>query len=188
MSIQARSGQVSERLFNEEKSVSASGRAMCNAASAIVLSVATALAAAQGTSTMRPAAAAAAPGSSAAAAPEVGCQQPLDVCTRERIEALKTQSRQLTAAARQRPAASLTIEEREKVQEYDRWLRAQARRTRELADRGAAATTRETQLGFNQQFLALQSQMQQENRSYTAISNIMKTKHDTAKNSISNVR
>ena len=32
------------------------------------------------------------------------------------------------------------------------------------------------------------SQMQNENRSYTAVSNIMKTKHDTVKNSISNVR
>jgi hypothetical protein len=30
--------------------------------------------------------------------------------------------------------------------------------------------------------------MQQENREYTAISNIMKTKHETVKNSISNVR
>jgi hypothetical protein len=30
--------------------------------------------------------------------------------------------------------------------------------------------------------------MQHENPSFTAISNIMKTKHDTVKNSISNVR
>lgn len=36
--------------------------------------------------------------------------------------------------------------------------------------------------------LQLQTQMQSENRSYTAVSNIMKTKHDTVKNSISNVR
>lgn len=46
----------------------------------------------------------------------------------------------------------------------------------------------ETQMSFNLQYLQLQSQMQHENRSYTAISNIMKTKHDTIKNSISNVR
>ncbi len=46
----------------------------------------------------------------------------------------------------------------------------------------------ETQMSFNLQYLQLQQQMQNENRSYTAISNIMKTKHDTAKNSISNVR
>ena len=43
-------------------------------------------------------------------------------------------------------------------------------------------------MSFNLQYLQLQSQMQHEKRSYTAISNIMKTKHDTVKNSISNVR
>ena len=53
-----------------------------------------------------------------------------------------------------------------------------------------AATRRmqETEMSFNLQYLQLQSQMQHENRSYTAISNIMKTKHDTVKNSISNIR
>ena len=52
----------------------------------------------------------------------------------------------------------------------------------------ATKQMQETQMSFNLQYLQLQSQMQNENRSYTAVSNIMKTKHDTAKNSISNVR
>jgi anion-transporting ArsA/GET3 family ATPase len=52
----------------------------------------------------------------------------------------------------------------------------------------ATQQLQELQLSFNLQYLQLQNQMQQENRSYTAISNIMKTKHDTVKNSISNVR
>ena len=52
----------------------------------------------------------------------------------------------------------------------------------------ATRQMQETQMSFNLQYLQLQSQMQHENRSYTAISNIMKTKHDTVKNSISNVR
>ena len=52
----------------------------------------------------------------------------------------------------------------------------------------ATKQLQETNLSFNLQYLQLQSQMQQENRSYTAVSNIMKTKHDTVKNSISNVR
>ena len=43
-------------------------------------------------------------------------------------------------------------------------------------------------MSFNLQYLQLQSQMQNENRSYSMISNIMKTKHDTVKNSISNIR
>lgn len=52
----------------------------------------------------------------------------------------------------------------------------------------ATKQLQETQMRFNLQYLQLQSQMQNENRSYTAVSNIMKTKHDTVKNSISNVR
>ena len=52
----------------------------------------------------------------------------------------------------------------------------------------ATKQMQETQMSFNLQYLQLQSQMQHENRSYTAISNIMKTKHDTVKNSISNIR
>jgi hypothetical protein len=52
----------------------------------------------------------------------------------------------------------------------------------------ATKQMQETQMSFNLQYLQLQSQMQAENRSYTAVSNIMKTKHDTVKNSISNVR
>jgi predicted nucleic acid-binding Zn-ribbon protein len=52
----------------------------------------------------------------------------------------------------------------------------------------ATQKMQETQMSFNLQYLQLQSQMQHENRSYTAVSNIMKTKHDTVKNSISNIR
>jgi hypothetical protein len=52
----------------------------------------------------------------------------------------------------------------------------------------ATKQMQETQMSFNLQYLQLQSQMQNENRSYTAVSNIMKTKHDTVKNSISNIR
>jgi len=41
---------------------------------------------------------------------------------------------------------------------------------------------------FNIQYLDLQQQMQDENRRFTLVSNIMKTKHDTSKSAISNVR
>lgn len=44
------------------------------------------------------------------------------------------------------------------------------------------------QMSFSLQYLQLQSQMQHENRSYTAASNIMKTRHETAKNMIANIR
>jgi len=57
-------------------------------------------------------------------------------------------------------------------------------------DRLLAATRemQEVQLSFDLQYLQLQRGMQHENRSYTAVSNIMKTQHDAVKNSISNVR
>lgn len=51
-----------------------------------------------------------------------------------------------------------------------------------------AQALRDSAARFELQYLRLQSSMQHENRSYTAVSNIMKTKHDTVKNSISNVR
>ena len=54
--------------------------------------------------------------------------------------------------------------------------------------RAATLHMQETQMSFNQQYLQLQINMQRENRLYTSVSNIMKTKHDTVKNSISNVR
>ena len=61
-----------------------------------------------------------------------------------------------------------------------------------VAERAAARKQRgkaqEVEMSFTMQYLSLQEKMQHENRSYTAVSNIMKTKHDTVKNSISNIR
>jgi len=41
---------------------------------------------------------------------------------------------------------------------------------------------------FNMQYLMLQQKMQSDNRSFSTLSNVMKTKHDTAKNAINNMR
>ena len=41
---------------------------------------------------------------------------------------------------------------------------------------------------YNMQYLGLQQRLQDESRRFSLISNIMKTRHDTAKNSISNIR
>ena len=41
---------------------------------------------------------------------------------------------------------------------------------------------------FDQQYLQLQRKMQNENRRYSVVSNIMKDKNDTAKDSINNIR
>ena len=40
----------------------------------------------------------------------------------------------------------------------------------------------------NAQMMKLQMSMQRENLVFTSVSNVLKTRHDTAKNSISNVR
>jgi hypothetical protein len=52
----------------------------------------------------------------------------------------------------------------------------------------AAREMAEMTQAFNIQYLDLQKQMQDENRQFTLVSNIMKAKHDTAKNAINNVR
>lgn len=41
---------------------------------------------------------------------------------------------------------------------------------------------------FNMQYLQIQQSMQKDSREFTMISNIMKTKHDTARNSLSNLK
>jgi len=45
----------------------------------------------------------------------------------------------------------------------------------------------ESQMSFNMQYLQLQNSMQNDNRQFSMVSNIMKTKHDTVKNTISNI-
>jgi hypothetical protein len=77
-----------------------------------------------------------------------------------------------------------------KSQEVSR-LAAEAQKTRGQAlDKLFKATgeMQEMSQSFNLQYLGLQQNMQQENRQFTLVSNIMKTKHDTAKNAINNVR
>jgi hypothetical protein len=52
----------------------------------------------------------------------------------------------------------------------------------------ADKSMQEMQQSFNLRYLQLQNQMQDENRQFTMVSNIIKTKHDTIKNSINNLR
>jgi len=51
-----------------------------------------------------------------------------------------------------------------------------------------SAATAGKELSFNTQYLSLQQKMENENKQYAAVSNVLKTKHDTVKNSISNIR
>ena len=100
-----------------------------------------------------------------------------------------------TAVAEMEQAARTPAEKR--FAAHNRQLVATAQR---LIDERSAARARATaagsprvtldqvQMSFNMQYLQLQAQMQHENRLYSAVSAIMKTKHDTVKNAISNIR
>jgi hypothetical protein len=52
----------------------------------------------------------------------------------------------------------------------------------------ATKSMQEMSQSFNIQYLQLQQNMQQENRQFTMITNIMKNKHDTIENSLNNIR
>jgi hypothetical protein len=52
----------------------------------------------------------------------------------------------------------------------------------------ATKEMQEMNQSFNLQYLELQQNMQNENRKFSTLSNVMKTKHDTAKATINNVR
>jgi hypothetical protein len=57
------------------------------------------------------------------------------------------------------------------------------------ADAAKAATELCTQAQqWQEQAATLKTQIENENRQYTSVTNVLKTKHDTVKNSISNVR
>ena len=78
----------------------------------------------------------------------------------------------------------------QKAREVSR-LAAEAEKTKAVSPDKlytAAREMAEMSQSFNVQYLDLQKQMQDENRRYTLVSNIMKTKHDTAKNAINNIR
>lgn len=119
-------------------------------------------------------------------ATEVGCDTPLGDCTQQRRKLLIKQSQRFTAAARLRPTGSVGAEDRAKLADYDKWLKAQSKAARALAERAGAATTRQIQLAFNQQYLAQQRRMEQEHKAFDGIANIMKAKHDAALKALGN--
>jgi hypothetical protein len=127
---------------------------------------------------------------------------------KERIASLRQQVTSLRAAADIPTPTSLKAADAAEVKKYDAWVRASAdkvsshaaawdKKVGEIAAAcgascgqllNATKQMQETQMSFNMQYLAMQNAMQNENQAYVLVSNIMKTKHDTVKNSISNVR
>ena len=133
---------------------------------------------------------------------------------KERVARLRSVSNVLRQTAASPLPSGLSASDFAEAQRYVVWLRSWAARLEALAADGestlgitrsavgsastagggqsemleATKNMQETQMSFNLQYLEIQNQMQNENRQFTAVSNIMKTKHDTVKNSISNVR
>jgi hypothetical protein len=92
--------------------------------------------------------------------------------------------------------AATSIASGQPVALRDRSLSAQASATPALpaatgSDSADLATMqamqRESQV-FNMQLLELQEEVQQENRRFTTLSNVLRAKHDTAKAAVSNIR
>jgi hypothetical protein len=123
---------------------------------------------------------------SARTAPDLRMTRAQSALVAQRVATLRRVGDVLRATAASPLPRGLSTAELAEAQRYVAWLRASAARLDALAAKGESA--QETQMSFNLQYLQLQSQMQNENRQFTAVSNIMKTKHDTVKNSISNIR
>jgi len=89
-----------------------------------------------------------------------------------------------------READGLIVKLLQKVREVSRLAeeaeKVKAARPEKLIE--AVRQMSELSQSFNIRYLDLQKRMQDENRRYTLVSNIMKRKHDTAKNAINNIR
>ena len=122
---------------------------------------------------------------------------------KQRIKRLQHTVESFRKLARQPLPVKLSADQRKEAERYDDWLKDSSRKLDDLANRWQAALDKaekqrnhlaaqkqmqEMNHSFNLQYLDLQQQMQDENRRFTLISNIMKNKHDTAKNSINNMR
>lgn len=122
-------------------------------------------------------------------------------CIRERVDILRDVRKVFLQIAGEPLPRNLSPSDAKVAARWIDWLKSWAAKLLALAEKGersiggdrnrlleSTKPIQETQMSFNMQYLQLQSQMQDENRRFTLVSNIMKTKHDTVKNSISNIR
>ena len=122
------------------------------------------------------------------AQPIAGCVKALNVCTLERAQQLQTASDKLAAAAAAVRGKSPPAGDKAKVQAFNDWLQSASGKLRSLADRGKGAADEANQKAFNTQFLQMQQDMQRQVQAYQALSNIIKSEHDMAKQAIQNIR
>jgi hypothetical protein len=124
---------------------------------------------------------------------------------RLRIERLRQTAKTLQELAHQPLPLDLPASEQNEAKRFSLWLKNSSQRLYDLANRWQAAldtavhtktndpkkqtsSMRDMIMSFNLQYLMLQNKISHENRQFSLVSNIMKNKHDTAKNSINNIR
>ena len=120
-----------------------------------------------------------------------------------RIKILQQTAGTLRELAAQPFPAQLSDKEKREAERYTKWLKDCSQKLDELANRWHSSLTdmdkdqgpiskqnqmMEMNQSFNLQYLGLQNKLSDENRRYTLVSNIMKNKHDTARNAINNIR
>ncbi len=121
-----------------------------------------------------------------------------DIEVRKRIAILRNASRTLAAWAAEPTPIGLEGREAKQFAEYSNWLKlsseqidALIEKTEESRASNQMRSTKEMQemnQSFNLQYLGLQQKMQADNRKFTLMSNIMKKKHEKAREVINNVR
>ena len=119
---------------------------------------------------------------------------------REKIMRLRAASLDLLILSEEAIPNSLNTQQLREAQNYSRWLKSSSTNLDTLADRWelelitaikgkyTRRKMQELNYSFNIKYLGLQQKMQSDNRQFTSLSNIMKTKHDAAKAAINNVR
>ncbi|MFC1684304.1 hypothetical protein ACFL0R_02380 [Pseudomonadota bacterium] len=137
----------------------------------------------------------------------------VDVCSNQQLELLKGKvaaldetSTTLRGLASQPVPRELAYAESKEAYRYGLWLGTASDRIDALSRKGrriikqcedrrrgggmpsAEAGMGEMQRSFNEQYLQLQNKISHESRQFSLVSNIMKNRHDTAKNSINNIR
>ena len=121
-----------------------------------------------------------------------------EIQVQEKIAILRKASRRLAALAAEPAPIGLEELEAKEFSEYSKWLKlsseqidALIEKTEESRASNLMRSTKEMQemnQSFNLQYLGLQQKMQSDNRHFTMVSNIMKEKHEKAREAINNVR
>jgi hypothetical protein len=110
-----------------------------------------------------------------------------------RVKILRETRQILHKLSKQSSPRGLSRRDQAELKKYDNWLSVKCKELDKLSKQGEKLlklkhATEEMQQSFNLQYLQLQQNMQQQNRQFTLVSNIMKVKHDTTKAAINNIR